>query len=503
MKFLSAEEATNLDLTAAREAALNYSKVAGSLAHEIEVLRKGYETILARVESDKQQRMFAEEVLKGLQRQVYGQSSERRLGDEIKAAITRDKKSKERERHGPKAQPSLPIIEVKHELSASERACKACGGDLVEWTGQFEASERIQVIPARFVLEKHLRQKYRCACGGCIKTAPGPLRLKEGGRYSPEFGVEVGISKYEHHLPLERQVKMMAQAGLNADSQTLFAQIDTIAWYLAPKIYEAIATRVRNSPFACADETPWKNLGKGAKRKFYLWGARTRDAVYFQIADSRNSEVAKDLLSGFEGVVMCDGYRGYNPIASETRVLAHCWSHVRRKFVAAETAFPAESKEMIDLIRDLYAIEDDLKAKNASWDEIRATRQERSIQVTEKIYQKLWELKNRLPQSSLGKAVDYTLKLWRGLLLFIDYPQVPLDNNAMERAIRGPVTGRKNHFGSKNLKTAEVASVWYSVIETCKAQGVDPKAYLNAVVPELLRGEEPKMPWEWAPKQSH
>jgi transposase len=152
---------------------------------------------------------------------------------------------------------------------------------------------------------------------------------------------------------------------------------------------------------------------------------------------------------------------------------------------------------MIGLIGELYDVERELKKKGASFTEILTIRQTHSQSILDKIYTKLWELKQHLPKSSLGKAVDYTLKLWRGLTVFVEYPQVPLDNNAMEREIRGPVTGRKNHLGSKNLKTAEVASVWYSVIATCRANGIDPKIYLQTTIHEILTGKTPKLPWEY------
>ena len=498
MKLLTKEEIRNLDLEAARETAQDYAALAKNMGEQLEALEKGYRTILGRVESDKQQHIFAQEILKNLQRSLYGKSSEKRptnLNPEAAAL----KEKKKRERSGPTEQPRLPIQEIIHELPQEERICdrSECRAALKEWPNQFEESDRIEVVPPKFVLAVHKRKKYFCACGKCIKTAPGPVQLKEGSRYSPEFGVEAGINKYEHHLPLERQVKMMKQAGLNIESQTLFKQVDTIAWYLRPHVYEKIAARVRGSACAAADETPWENLAKDAKRQFYLWGASAKDAVFFQIADSRNSGVARDLLKGFSGILMCDGFRGYNPIASEDLVLAHCWSHVRRKFVASENTFPEEAAAMIALIKELYDIERELKVSGASLEEVEAVRQKRSSKVTGRIYQKLWDLKMHLPQSSIGKAVDYTLKLWRGLNVFLDYAPVPLDNNGMEREIRGPVTGRKNHHGSHSLKTAEVAAVWYSVIHTCKINGVDPKSYVNAALRGILKNEKVLMPWEW------
>jgi transposase len=498
MKILTADEIKNLNLAESHAALITYASLTQQMAGRLGILENGYQSLIARMEQDKQQMLFAKQVIQGLNRERFGVSSEQRPGTscEIQEVKPEPAAPKKRERSGPTPQPRLPVQVVQHELPEGEQICDACGKQLRPWKGQFEESERIQVIPARFVLEKHQRQKYGCSCGCCIKTAPGPQRLKEGGRYSPEFAVEVGISKYEHHVPLERQVKIMKQQGLEIESQTLFSQIDTIAWYLKP-VYGEIGRRVREAPFADADETPWENLGTSAGRSFYLWGARSSDAVFFQIADSRSSKVASDLLQGFCGILMCDGFSGYKPLESESLTLAHCWSHVRRKFIASENAYPKESKEMVSLIGELYGCERSLKDRNATSSEILSTRQQHSRVIVDRIYAKLWELKQHLPQSSLGKAVDYTLKLWRGLTVFIDYPQVSLDNNAMEREIRGPVTGRKNHLGSKNLKTAEVAAVWYSVISSCRSNKIDPKIYIQTTLTEILTGKKPKPPWEY------
>ncbi|MEI8231197.1 MAG: IS66 family transposase [Actinomycetes bacterium] len=504
MKLLSQAEASHLELDEARTAAANYSKLVGQMASQYEQLEQKYRKLFEKLQENPQELFWAQEVLKNLQAELYGKSSEKRPnaapapgvldGDEIK---TTDEKKK-RARSGPSAQLKLAVVEVPHRLSEAERSCGSCGGLMKPWEGQFEESERIQVLPAQFILERHLRQKYICSCGGCIKTAPGPLKLKEGGRYSPEFGIHVGLQKYEFHLPLERQVRMMKQSGLEITSQTLFAQIDTIAWYLKPHVYRLIGEQVRSSPFVAADETPWENLGKGAKKRFYLWGIRSPKAVYFQVADSRRSEVAGELTAGVRGILMCDGYAGYNSISSETLILAHCWSHVRRKFLAAERSHPEESKVLVDLIRALYDVETAQKAFPFSADRVLLARQEQSLPILEKIYQQLWNLKAHLPRSALGKAVDYTLKLWKGLIVFADYPMVPLDNNAMERTIRGPVVGRKNHYGSKNIKTGEVAAIWYTVIETCKGCGVDSKEYLKRALTDILTGKTPPMPWAFA-----
>ena len=141
--------------------------------------------------------------------------------------------------HGPHLQALLPVVEQKHELPESDRTCKVCGGQLEPMAGQTEDAEEITVEERSYQLVIHRRQKYRCACNGNVATAPGPSKLIAGGRYSPEFAVHVAVQKYSDHLPLERQVEIMARHGLEATSQTLWDQLAAAAAVLRPS-YEAL-----------------------------------------------------------------------------------------------------------------------------------------------------------------------------------------------------------------------------------------------------------------------
>ena len=123
---------------------------------------------------------------------------------------------------------------VDHALPADERVCKACGGELTEMAGVFEESELITVSVRNFLRQLHRQQKYRCRCNGCIKTAPGPMRLVDGGRFSIEITAEVAAAKYSDHMPLTRQARVMGYEGLVTDSQTLWDQINALAKLLAP-----------------------------------------------------------------------------------------------------------------------------------------------------------------------------------------------------------------------------------------------------------------------------
>ena len=215
----------------------------------------------------------------------------------------------------PTAQPQLPTIAKVHELDGPARACPQCGGTLREMTGQTEDSEEITVIERQFVIVKHQRKKYRCACNGCVETAPGPVRLAtqpdtRGHRYAPAFAVEVAIDKYLDHLPLERQARRMRREGLTIDSHTLWDQLEALATVPEPS-YEALRRYVLTAPVIGADETWWRFLqGRGGKR-WWAWSVTREDAVSYTILASRSQDAARQVLNGYGGIVIADGYGAY------------------------------------------------------------------------------------------------------------------------------------------------------------------------------------------------
>jgi transposase len=155
---------------------------------------------------------FLQELLAQRNQALFGESSEKRGATGTTEAPAKEKTP--RRGHGPKAQPKLPICDQIHELDEPDRACPKCGGALTEIRGQTEDSEEVTVVERRFVIVRHRRKKYRCACNGCVETAPAPPKLQtredaRGNRYSIEFAVEVAIQKFLDHLPLERQVRIM------------------------------------------------------------------------------------------------------------------------------------------------------------------------------------------------------------------------------------------------------------------------------------------------------
>ncbi|MFL5298752.1 MAG: IS66 family transposase [Anaeromyxobacteraceae bacterium] len=431
-------------------------------------------------------------------KKLFGASSEKRPSPASTTAEERGSQAG----HGPREQKALAIVEEVHELDEADRACPACGGPLAEMAGQYEESDEIDVVERRFVLKKHRRKKYRCACGGCVDTALGPLKLMAGGRYSIDFAIAVAIQKYLDHLPLERQVRIMAREGLTVDSQTLWDQIDRLARLLG-SAHEALHAYVLTHAVLGADETRWHMLdGKGrdagVSKNWQVWALAAPDAVVYRIEDSRSADAAKKVLGDFAGIAMTDGYAVYAALAKSGGrfIVANCWAHVRRKIIEAEPFF-AEAKQGVELIAELYGIEKLCPTGPPGDDLRRQLRNERSRDVVRRIHE--WALATRvLPESALGKAIAYMGGIWKGLVRFLEDPRIPIDNNATERSIRGVVVGRKNHYGSKSRRGTEVAAIFYSLVESAKLAGIDPHAYLRTAATAALRGERIPLPHEMA-----
>ena len=434
-----------------------------------------------------------EERLARRNKALFGDSSEKRPKDKT------SRREKKQSGHGRREQPELERVEEHHISNVEGESCEMCGGALNASEGFVEESEEIDIIERKFVLKRHTRQKYKCECGSCIKTATGPLKLFPGARYSVGFAIHVAMAKYADHLPLERQVKGMKRDGLVVDSQTLWDQLNAIAELLEPA-WTRQKEYVLSRPVIGADETHWKLLTRGKKKggdgkRWQVWAICSPEAVHYSFEASRSAETARSVLGDFSGVAITDGYAAYESVKKRGGKfrLAHCWSHVRRKFVEVEDSHPGKCETILDLIGKLYEVE--REAKGRSPDEVLALRREKSQPIILAIQK--WALEAEvLPESSLGKAIKYMAGVWEGLRVFVDNAEVQLDNNATERALRGIVVGRKNHYGSKSERGTRAAAILYTLIESAKLAGVGPHTYLQAAINAALRENKIPLPHE-------
>ena len=442
----------------------------------------GSDAAKLQLEFDKMREQIARQ-----QHALFGRSSEKKPGSgDVGTPKTAPAP---RTGHGPTTQTKLPTVEVVHTLDEADKACPCCGGRLCEMAGQFEEADEVDVVERSFRIVRRKRQKYRCSCGA-IDTALGAPKHIVGGRYSLDFAIAVVVAKYLDHMPLARQERQMRRHGLEVTTATLFDQISGLATHLQPT-YDALLGRVLDSPVIGADETTWQLMEKHASKKWWAWSVTCEDAVYYRIAATRKADVAADLLATYSGVVMCDGYASYpkaRKMCIERRgrdgpppfTLAHCWSHVRRKFVEAQPNYPSAATA-VELIGGLYEVE----REAALWPDP-ATRLARIAELRETKSRPLmrelrdWMMAQRvLGESGLGRAIGYANGVWAGLELYLGDPRIPICNNGAERGMRGIAVGRKNHYGSRSVRGTEVAALFYSMIETAKLTGVDPATYLR------------------------
>jgi transposase len=424
---------------------------------------------------------------------VFGSTSERRPKKSDKA----EKEPKKGKGHGPTSQPKLPVEPVVCELE--DCTCQGCGGSLSLLAEQFEESELVSSVRRSFVLKEVKRQKY--ACGGCgtLCAAPGPLRLVPGGRYDLAFGVQVALDKYLDAMPLERQVRAMARVGLNVTSQTLWDQLHVLYLLLLPS-FLALQDRVRAEEVLQIDETRWRMMGKGSSKTWWLWVLAGAAGVVFQLEPSRGNDACKVLLAGFAGILIADGYSVYaslekafslqgeqlvlagHQLLQPDFLLAMCWMHARRGFIKAAKKGDPVANQALDLIEKLYAVEALAKERadgdaEALLHHRRQLREERSRDLVTQL--EVWCAKQRvLPGTQLHQAIQFVEARWDSLKVFLTKPQVEIDNGEAERQIRNPVVGRKNYYGTRSELGARVASLMFSLIQTCIKLGVDPFAYL-------------------------
>lgn len=471
---------------------------------ELEARVRGMEEATAQQQAERQRLeqeiLLLKEQLDRRTKALYGRKSERRPvedAEEAAAETSPEKKPprKPRKGHGPTPQPKLPRVQVINTLIGDALACKHCGGTLQPLGHEAETAELIALEQRKIVLEQHLNTKYQCPCCHTgVTTAPGPVKLIAGGRYSLGFAVEVALQKYLGHMPLDRQAQMMRHEGLQVTTATLFDQVDALATALTPT-YQAIWRAIQAEPVLRADETPWAVLSNGHtdNERFYAWVAVGSQYVGYRLLDTRSKAGAATLLGEFAGTLMVDGLTSYPAAAKmgeglEPRFrVANCMAHARRKFVECEDHYPEESKLALELFGKLYLIEREGKEPGS---DLAALRSQKSRLLVDELFawakaeQKAPDL---LPSSGLAKALAYLINHEAGLRVFLDDPAVPIDNNESERALRGPVLGRKNHYGSRSRRGTETAAILYTLVESAKRVDVAPWAYLEATAEHALR----------------
>lgn len=390
---------------------------------------------------------------------------------------------------------ALPRERVIYDLSDKEKIC-ACGHTLHQ-IGE-DISEKLEFVPAQLKVIEQVRCKYACrACEGGVKMAPLPLQPIPKSIATPGLLSHIIICKYEDHLPLYRQEKILERIGIDLARSTLCFWVLSCAELMSPLVH-LLKEIIQAGSYTQADETPVQVLNEPKKSntsKSYMWvyrgGLEKEKSIVYDYQPSRAGDAAINFLRGFKGFLQTDGYSGYNGFAINKDVTqAGCWAHARRKFVAIvkTSKSPGKAHEAISTIKKLYAIEKEAHEKKLNHVERQLLRQEKAKPILDKF--KIWLEKTHAgvpPKSNIGLAIQYAINQWDMLITYIDYGECEIDNNLIENNIRPFALGRKNWLFMGSDRGARAGAVFYSLIATCKLYDIEPYAYFKYVLDQLPR----------------
>ena len=414
--------------------------------------------------------------------------------------------------------PHLPRETVVHE---PEILCVCQNGDRSKLARLGEdVTEVLEKIPARLKVIRHVRPRYACRkCEGVFQ-APAPDLPIERGRPGPGLIANVAVSKFCDGLPLHRQSGILEREGVEIDRATLADWMGRAAWWLAP-LAALIGQYVMGQPVLHTDDTTIKVLapghGKTRTGRFWVYAADPRiwagvgpPAAFYRYSPDRDGERPRNHLAGFSGFLHADAYAGYGALyrasGNQPPRVTHvaCFAHARRKFfdVWEATKSPI-AEEAVHRIARLYEIETEITGKSA---EIRlATRRAHSQPLLDAF--KTWADAQRRRisgKTALGKAFNYALGRWEALICFATDGRLSIDNNLSERLLRGVAITRKNFMFVGSDRGGDRAAIFYTLIESAKLNGLDPEAYIAAVIDRMAKGHlsnalDALLPWNFKP----
>lgn len=405
----------------------------------------------------------------------------------------------------------LHRCERRIEPEAGSCSCPDCGG-ILRPLGQ-DSDEMLDVAPVQWRIIRTVRPKYSCRSCEKIVQALAPVKAIARGKASFATLAHIVVNKFDHHLPLYRQAEMMAAQGVEIDRSTLAGWAGQAAALLDP-----IVSRIREEGLKAAklhtDDTPVPMLvpGKGKTAQARLWayvvddrasGATGPALVWYRFTSDRSGIHPQTELKGFTGLLQADGYAGYEKLYANGRIReVACWAHFRRKIFENHLGYPTPlTTDLLERIARLYRIEEEIRGTPP--DVRRRYRQEQSKPQIESLRIAIdYALRRLSPKSAMAKALVYGRKRWHALTRFLDEGTAEIDNNIAERAMRSVAIGRKNWLFAGSRAGGERAAAIYSVIETCKLNGIEPQAYITETIEKIASGWpasrwDELMPWNW------
>ena len=417
------------------------------------------------------------------------------LEEDLQAVHEEVEQLKSEAERAPRQQPKrqslpaqLPRQEFKHEPEVTE-CCNAPMRRIGE-----DVAEKLDYTPGVFSVHRHVRGKWVCACCQTLKQAPVDAHIIDKGIPSTGLLAQVLVAKYAAHLPLYRQEAIYARAGVPIPRSTLAHWVGSCGVQLQPLV-DALRKEVLAHTVVHADETPVQVLKRGSERdgkthRAYLWAYtpgrhEQMKAVVYDFCESRAGKHASAFLEDWSGTLLVDDFAGYKQLIGEQITEAGCWAHARRKFFELHTANQSQiAVQALEQIGQLYEIE--RQVQNMPTDERLRIRQQQSRSIVDKLKSWLADNRTKVPEgSATAKAIDYSLRRWQALTVFVDDAQVPIDNNWVENQMRPIALGRKNWLFAGSLRAGQRAAAVMSLIQSAKLNGHDPHAYLKDVMDKL------------------
>ena len=403
---------------------------------------------------------------------------------------------KRKKRGATRISKDLPREIKKIELLEGDRLCRCCN-EVMQAIGE-EVSERLEFTPAVLKVIETRRVKYACKKHeeAGVATPPAPVHPIEKGMATAGLLAHVVVAKYKDHLPLYRQSCIFARYGAELAESTLCDWVKDVAGILQP-VVAAMKTSVLASHVVQSDDTSITVLDPShpsGSRRSYLWAyVGDRDEVVFDFTMGRGREGPRTFLGDYRGFLQVDAYSGYDVVFVNGRIVeVGCWAHARRRFYEALEADKENATNALAAIARLYAIEREAKQLGLDFDARREKRQAEAKELLEAMKAWLTVLKPKvLPKSPMGEAIGYALRQWDPLLRYLDDGRLEIDNNRVERQIRGVAVGRKNWMFAGSDEGARRAATIYSLVCTCCLLDIEPWAYLKDVLQRIAEGHDP------------
>lgn len=480
-------------------------------------------------ESTLKQKLAEEQAkVRDLTQRLYGKKSESRkktekaLFDGPKVSARSRGQQQGSKGHGRTPRPDLPIVIETRDVAEEQKHCDCCG--LPYKAFGTEDSDIIEV-EVRAYTRRVKRKKYasQCQCKGTprIVVAPPAVRIFPHTNLGISVWVELLLDKFQQSQATHRWLNDLASLGCPLSQGTVTGGLKHLTPLFKP-IGEALMAKQLTEQLFHADETGWEVFehreGK-ANHHWYLWLLQSPSVAYYLIAPGRNADVPiqhfTGLAGGLEVFLVCDRYSAYKKLAKwiTAIVLAFCWAHVRRDFLDAARSWPEIKEAMLEWVNAIGQLYHLNALRLTHWNKEKTLEEQTPAfkHQHKRLLKQLARMKQHrdtlLAQKELHqvqRGVLLSLKNhWSGLILFVEHPQIPMDNNIAERSLRNPVTGRKRYYGSGSAWSAKLATAMFSILKTLHLWEINPRHWLSAYLNTCAEygGKAPSdissfLPWE-------